>query len=239
MTMEQMRDQQQDRANDPDQEQTQNLDQAENQDQTQETEGGRIPGSKTGTSKRKKWAAIAVAGALLLAAGGAVGYTMPDPKASDAYRALDTVKSSAVADRDSARSSYDSIKGRYDTLLNGISDRETAVGTRETDVTAAEGVVKDAQAAVKKREDAVAGAEQKKAANTISDGTWTVGTDLTPGTYRATAPVGSRCYWAIYKSGTNGSDIVENDLPGGGRPAVTLAPGQDFNTARCGSWEKQ
>jgi len=39
--------------------------------------------------------------------------------------------------------------------------------------------------------------------------------------------------------GTNGSKIIENDIPGGGRPVVTLSPGQDFNSTRCGKWEKQ
>lgn len=77
------------------------------------------------------------------------------------------------------------------------------------------------------------------AAATIKDGKWTVGVDFPPGTYRTTAEVSSGCYWEITKSGTNGSsigDIVANDLPGGGRPSVTLEVGQDFKTGRCGTW---
>jgi hypothetical protein len=73
---------------------------------------------------------------------------------------------------------------------------------------------------------------------TVDDGTWTVGTDLPAGKYRTKANVGSDCYWAILKSGTNGADIVSNDIPGGGRPTVTLSAGQDFKTSRCGTWEK-
>ena len=65
------------------------------------------------------------------------------------------------------------------------------------------------------------------------------GVDIAPGTYRSTADVGSRCYWAILASGTNGDDIIANDIPGGGRPTVTLAEGQDFETKRCGTWEPQ
>jgi hypothetical protein len=131
------------------------------------------------------------------------------------------------------------MKSKYDTLQNGISDREAKVTARETEVGKADAAVKTAEAAVKVREDAVTGAEKTKAANTVGDGTWTVGKDIEPGTYRAAAAVGSTCYWGIYQSGTNGSKIIENDIPGGGRPVVTLSAGQDFNSTRCGKWEKQ
>jgi hypothetical protein len=77
------------------------------------------------------------------------------------------------------------------------------------------------------------------AAGTIEDGTYTVGVDISPGTYRPMANVSSMCYWAIYKSGTNGGTIIENDIPGGGRTTVTLSNGQDFHTMDCGTWAKQ
>jgi hypothetical protein len=88
------------------------------------------------------------------------------------------------------------------------------------------------------REDAISGAEAEAAANTVGDGIWTVGVDIEPGTYRAT-DVSADCYWAILVTGTNGSDIVENDIPGGGNPSVTLSEGHDFETNRCGEWTKQ
>lgn len=73
---------------------------------------------------------------------------------------------------------------------------------------------------------------------TVEDGTWTVGTDIPAGTYRVTANVESGCYWAILKSGTNGEDIIANDIVDGGRPQVTLKKGQDFKTSDCGQWNK-
>lgn len=76
------------------------------------------------------------------------------------------------------------------------------------------------------------------AAPTITDGMWTVGVDFPAGSYRTTANVGTRCYWSITKTGSNGSDIVDNDLPPGGRPSVTLKKGQDFKTDNCGKWRK-
>lgn len=74
------------------------------------------------------------------------------------------------------------------------------------------------------------------AAPTISDGTWTVGEDFPAGTYRVNNAPGD-CYWSIYKSGTNQSDIIDNHL-GAGNLRVTLKAGQDFETQRCGTWTK-
>lgn len=78
------------------------------------------------------------------------------------------------------------------------------------------------------------------AAPEIREGVWTVGVDIPPGTYRTIADVGSSCYWEISKTGGDGGifDIIDNDLPGGGRPQVSLQVGQDFKTNRCGTWQK-
>jgi hypothetical protein len=73
---------------------------------------------------------------------------------------------------------------------------------------------------------------------TIEDGIWTVGADMPAGRYRVTANVSSGCYWAITKTGSNGDDIISNDLPSGGRPTVTLKAGQDFTSQDCGTWAK-
>jgi hypothetical protein len=194
--------------------------------------GGAKPG-------RKRRIIATVAAVALLAGATAVGTTLPDPKASDAYAALAAEKASVESERDSSKSSYESMKSKYDTLQNGVAGREAKVSARETEVGKADAAVKTAEAAVKVREEAVTGAEKTKAANTVGDGTWTVGTDIEPGTYRAAADVGSSCYWGIYATGSNGSNIIDNDLPGGGRPSVALSAGQDFKSSRCGTWEKQ
>lgn len=70
----------------------------------------------------------------------------------------------------------------------------------------------------------------------IAEGTYTVGVDIVPGTYRA---VGAEetCYWSITKTGSNGSDIVDNAI-GGGNLSVTLKNGQDFTSKRCPIWQK-
>ena len=197
------------------------------------------PARETAKPGRKRRIFAAVVVVALLAGATAVGTTLPDPKASEAYAVLAGEKASVESERDSAKSSYESMKSKYDTLQNGIAGREAKVSSRETEVGKADAAVKTAEAAVKVREEAVTGAEKAKAANTVSDGTWTVGSDIEPGTYRAVEAVGSSCYWGIYRSGSNGGDIIENDIPGGGRPVVALSVGQDFNSTRCGKWEKQ
>src|SRR4051812_20542337 len=105
------------------------------------------------------------------------------------------------------------------------AQRDTELDAREQEVAA--------------REAAVTATEKQIAANSVSEGTWTVGVDIAPGTYRTSQPVGSDCYWSITRSGTNGSDIIENDIPGGGIPTVTLREGQDFTNRRCGTFVKQ
>ncbi|WP_216698992.1 hypothetical protein [Arthrobacter sp. Br18] len=69
-------------------------------------------------------------------------------------------------------------------LRNGITAREAKLPVRETEVGNADAAVKTAEAQVAKREEAVNVAQTTKAAHTVGDGTWTVGTDIEPGTYR-------------------------------------------------------
>lgn len=202
-------------------------------------ETGPGPTAKVTRPGRKKRILLASAAVVLLAGGVTLGTALPDPKASEAYVSLANEKSTVEIERDAALSSYATLKGKFDTLERGMASRESKVAAREAEVGKADAAVKSAEAAVKVREEAVTGSEKTKAANTVGDGTWTVGTDIEPGTYRASADVGSSCYWGIYATGSNGSNIIDNDLPGGGRPSVALSAGQDFKSSRCGKWEKQ
>lgn len=157
---------------------------------------------------------------------------MPDPTDSKEFIALSSEKEAVQSD-------LGKLQARFATLDAGIKSREAKIQTREDAVTKADAALKTADAAVKKREESITAAEKTKAANTIKEGTWTVGVDLEPGTYRANTDVVSGCYWGIYRTGSNGSDIVDNDIVTGGRPSVTLSAGQDFKTSRCGTWSKQ
>lgn len=70
----------------------------------------------------------------------------------------------------------------------------------------------------------------------VGDGTWEVGKDIQPGTYRAAG--GDGCYWAILNGPPTGdhNNIEEN---GGftSNVVVTLSEGQWFETSDCGEWK--
>jgi hypothetical protein len=68
-----------------------------------------------------------------------------------------------------------------------------------------------------------------------SDGSYTVGTDIVPGTYRSEGPVGENaCYWKRL----NGDKIVDNALSK--KPQVVQIEPTDtaFKTSRCQPWQK-
>lgn len=65
-----------------------------------------------------------------------------------------------------------------------------------------------------------------------------VGEDVPAGTYRGSEAVDGSCYWKK-SNDAEGSDIIDNDIPAGGRPQVTLKKGQWFTSKRCPDWIKQ
>ena len=67
------------------------------------------------------------------------------------------------------------------------------------------------------------------------DGTYAIGTEITPGTYSSAGPVGdSACYWK-HVSGTN---VVDNALSR--KPQVVQIDSDDrsFKTDHCQPWQK-
>lgn len=69
----------------------------------------------------------------------------------------------------------------------------------------------------------------------ITDGTWRVGIDIVPGTYRSSGT--EQCYWERVRAFTGElRDIIANDNPRG--PAmVTISSGDaGFTSRRCGTW---
>jgi uncharacterized protein HemX len=72
---------------------------------------------------------------------------------------------------------------------------------------------------------------------TIEDGTWRVGEEVAPGTYRA--PGGGSCYWERL-AGFSGDldDIIANGVAER-NVTVTIAPSDvGFHTNDCGTWTK-
>jgi hypothetical protein len=68
-----------------------------------------------------------------------------------------------------------------------------------------------------------------------SDGTYQVGVDIVPGTYRT--PGGSGCYWARLSS-LSTSDIIDNNLSSGPQVVEIQSSDKAFLTKGCTSWQK-
>lgn len=145
---------------------------------------------------------------------------------------LESEVATITAERDAAQDKVEAAEARASDAEGALADAQAELEERTAAVAAAEKALSDREAAF---EEAV----QRVADTSIQEGTWVVGRDIEPGTYRTLDEVGSRCYWGIYRSGSNGDDIIDNDLPGGGFPTVTLSVGQDFKTSSCGDWIKQ
>lgn len=71
----------------------------------------------------------------------------------------------------------------------------------------------------------------------FGDGTWIVGADIQPGTYRTSSPGG--CYWERVAD-FSGDSTIENDFTlDPGPQIVTIAPSDAGFTSRgCGTWTK-
>jgi len=68
-----------------------------------------------------------------------------------------------------------------------------------------------------------------------TNGTYVVGTDIVPGTYRTNGKYG--CYWARLSSFDTG-DIIDNNVSDGPQ-VVQIAPTDTaFMTRNCGVWHK-
>jgi hypothetical protein len=69
-------------------------------------------------------------------------------------------------------------------------------------------------------------------------GTYIVGTDMQPGTYKATN-VGDTCYWARL-AGFTGTvhDIIANDVGNPSPIATIAATDKGFTSKDCGTWQK-
>lgn len=188
--------------------------------------------SPAGPRRKRRWVwpvAAAFAFFLGIGVGGAGG--SGDPTASEEYVRV-------AAERDDLRDAVETAEERADDATSAATEKEAALEARADELDALSGELDSRQGDLEAREAAVTATENQIAATQIKNGVWTVGVDIEPGTYRTAEPVTSMCYWAILRSGTNGSDIVDNDLPEGGFPTVTLSTGQDFDNS-CGVWSKQ
>lgn len=125
----------------------------------------------------------------------------------------------ALADAEDAR---EQAQARLGELRREVRRQRAGLAEREEEL--------EARAAEVEEE------EERAARQTISDGTWQVGEDIEPGTYRS--PAGGSCYWERLRSpGGEGIDnIIANGLEA--NPTVQLEAGEWFRAQDCDEWEK-
>ncbi|MEU5954368.1 hypothetical protein [Streptomyces sp. NPDC047525] len=126
--------------------------------------------------------------------------------------------------------------------VTGGSDSGEGAKSSAT-VTATETVTGSVMPESTPKPSASASEEEESAGDGIpGDGTFVVGTEIKPGTYRTAGPADGdidSCYWARLK-GTSGDagDIITSGVTKG--PAtVTISPGDKaFQTGDCKDWKK-
>ncbi|MFI0987172.1 hypothetical protein [Streptomyces exfoliatus] len=70
------------------------------------------------------------------------------------------------------------------------------------------------------------------------DGTFLVGQEVRPGTYRSTGPTDSSCYWARLKGTTGDSgEIIANGASKGPSTVTVLDTDKAFQTSGCQTWK--
>lgn len=70
------------------------------------------------------------------------------------------------------------------------------------------------------------------------DGTWMVGAEVKPGTYRSTRGSDELCYWARLSSTDGEFESIITNGNGTGQTVTIKATDVAFETARCGGWVK-
>lgn len=68
-----------------------------------------------------------------------------------------------------------------------------------------------------------------------TDGTFVVGTDIVPGTYRTSG--GEGCYWARLRT-LNTGDVIDNNVSDGPQVVRILPSDAAFITRGCGAWQE-
>jgi Tfp pilus assembly major pilin PilA len=111
-----------------------------------------------------------------------------------------------------------------------------ALSAAQAGLAAQKNTLDAAAAAVAAREVKVGAAEKAAQASSFAgEGTYLVGTDVQPGTYKADASTG--CYWARLKSLDN-SDIIDNQNTDGPVVLQILSTDKAVEVARCAEFHK-
>lgn len=187
---------------------------------------------------KARWVPIVGVGVLALIVGTAIGSSGSSTKTAapktvtvtaPPLPAVTSVKP-ATADEQAA------IDAKNREADAKVAAAQPAIDAKNQQADARSAALDQREAAVAAREKAVGATEATIAANTIpGDGTFLVGKDVKPGTYRTTGPKSRSCYWQ--RSGdASGTNIIANDILSG--PGVVDIRSSDvsFKTSGCANW---
>lgn len=189
----------------------------------------------------------ALVGAGLLAAvllAGTGGFVLADQRADDRYAALadklaetETAVADTAANLETARLNEADWRDQYENIVNQVDDIEAELQEDRDIITAARDRLLERSKDLARRERALERAETVEERSQFpGDGTFVVGEDVTPGTYRSAGTSG--CYYAFMSSLGAGAEIIDNNLTDG--PAVvSLVAGDIFETSGCAEWDQQ
>lgn len=159
-------------------------------------------------------------GAWTTGCGGTTVKTVTDR--SQAASALTQAREQIKQEQDDAQAKLDDIKRQVDFEKGKLSDERAKVARERKRYRRLQGQV--------------SGARTKIAKSTFSgDGTYVVGDDVEPGTYRAAASSG--CYWARLRS-LDTSDIIDNNNADGPVVVEILPSDKAIEVARCSTFHK-
>ena len=180
--------------------------------------------------KKTALAMTAACAVITLCIGGGIGYGVAagvfGSKLDTANGKIKTLETSIGAYRTTAEEAQAELEN-YEDTVGSIEDAQSTLDEITSQVDSAQGQL-----------DSLTGKIEDARKDTITTGVWVVGQDIEAGTYKVTEAVPDDCYWEI-STGEGGFDIIDNDLPGGGFPQVTLTDGQHFKSQSCGVWARQ
>jgi hypothetical protein len=168
-----------------------------------------------------KFASVVMVGAFASATMGACGGTTTTTVASTVSTTVSTTVTRTVTTSPAARTlaalraQVQTERDKLNTLRGNVSDQQSTLQKLNAQVNGAQEAAKKSQFA--------------------GTGTYAVGTDILPGTYRASASPG--CYWARLSS-FNTSDIIDNDNADG-PVIVTIDPSDKaFQANGCATFHR-
>lgn len=166
---------------------------------------------------RRRWVQLVAVGVIGLGVGGAGGSGSADTANKDKDAALQQVadmreqRDAARSDAESARQNAEKAQtDAANASATALKQVQAELASRKAQLDARAAQIASAQKALDAREAKVSGMEASYAANTIpGDGVLQVGSDIKPGTYKASASDSGNCYWARLAS-SDTSDIIDN-----------------------------